>query len=242
MKKIKNLKSILIIIVFVLSIIFLSLSIIKTRNDRAYLEESARLENYAPGAPMAQVYHTSTNPVLENDDKVIGSSNAKIKIFVYEDNASIYSAQLADTLGKVYLEHKDDVAIIVRPFISNNASFSKETALMIECAGDQNKWQEMRALLFAQAKNESLNLQDINSYTEQLSLDKTTFGTCLTNQEKSAKIERLSAEASNYSVLGAPTMFINNEIVLGARPYEDYTDSNGDMIEGLKTLINKKLQ
>jgi len=241
MKNIKNLKNILIIIVFVLSIIFLSLVIVKTKNEQDYLEESARLESYAPGAPMAQVYSAPSSPVLKNDDKIFGSRDAKVKVFVYEDNASIYSANLAETLDKVYLENKDNVAIIVRPFITNNSSFSKESALALECAGDQNKWQEMRALLFAQVKNDSLNLVDTSPYIEQLSLSGEAFNSCLTNGEKSAKIERLSAEAINYSVLGAPTIFIDNEIILGARPYEDYIDSNGDNIKGLKTLISRKL-
>lgn len=242
MKNIKNSKNILIIIVFALLIISLILVIIKTKNDKAYLNKEAGLETYAPGAPMSQLYSSAVNPTLKSDDKIFGSSAAKIKLFVYEDNASIYSARLAETLDKVYLENKDNLAIIVRPFITNNSSFSKDSALAIECAGDQNKWREMRALLFMQVKNGSLNLLDLNSYAEQISLDSEAFNTCLTNKNKSAKIEELSAEASSYNVIGAPTIFIDNEILLGARPYEDYTDSSGDQIEGLKTLINKKLQ
>lgn len=242
MKNVKNLKSILIIIVFVLSIIFLSLVIIKVRNDKNYLTEQNKLETYAPGAAMAQVYTSASSPSLKNDDKIIGSSKAKIKIFVYEDASSIYSAKLAETLDRIYSENKNDVAIIVRPFISKESQTSNGSALAIECAGDQDKWQEMRTLLFGKAKDESLNLSELGSYVSQLSLDESAFSTCLTNEGKSAKIEGLSSEATSYSVLGAPTMFINNELVIGARPYDDYTDSNGDNIEGLKTLISRQLQ
>lgn len=242
MKNVKNLKSILIIIVFVLSLIFLSLVIIKVRNDRNYLAGQDKLETYAPGAAMAQVYSSASSPSLRNDDKIIGSSKAKIKIFVYEDPSSLYSANLAETLNRIYSENKDEVAIIVRPFVSKGSQISNETALAVECAGEQNKWQEMRSLLFEKAKDESLNLSELETYANQLSLDRTIFSACLTNEEKSAKIERLNSEAINYSVMGAPTIFINDEIVLGARPYDDYLDSNGDNIEGLKTLIGKKLK
>jgi len=241
MKKIKNLKTILIIVAFALLIIFLSLLIIKIRNNKTHSEEK-NLESYAPGAPMAQVYSAALNPVLKNDDMTLGSGKAKVIIFVYEDASNIYSAKLADTLERIYSEHKNDVAIVIRPFLTNKSSFSRDAALAIECAGDQNKWQEMRALLFSQVKNESLNLTDLTPYIDQLSLDKDTFSICLTNKDKSEKIEKLSSEASSYSVLGAPTMFINNEIVLGARPYDDYTDSNGDKIEGLNNLVLRKLQ
>ena len=64
----------------------------------------------------------------------------------------------------------------------------------------------------------------------------------MTNQEKLAKIEELSREAEQYEVMGAPTIFIDNEMILGARPYEDYVDSNGEQVAGLKTIISKKLK
>ena len=48
--------------------------------------------------------------------------------------------------------------------------------------------------------------------------------------------------AANFSVYGAPTVFIGEEMIVGARPYSNFTDSNGDEIEGLKQVIARQLK
>jgi protein-disulfide isomerase len=215
--------------------------VVTVKNNKAGLEKN-KPEVLSFSDAKTQSYVASSRPELREDDKIFGSKKALLKVFVYEDNSSIYSAQLADTLDKIYSENSDDIAIIVRPYAAKNASFVKEAALAVECAGDQEKWTAMRALLFAKVKNESLNPGEFGTYAEQINLDKEDFLACLTNTEKSAKIEELRLAAEKYNVVGAPTMFIDEEIVLGARPYEDYVDSNGDKIEGLKTLIARKIK
>ncbi|MFZ4631722.1 MAG: DsbA family protein [Patescibacteria group bacterium] len=242
MKSIKNLKSILIIIVFVLSMIFLALVIFKVRSNNSDIEENNKFQKITIGSAMAQVYSSVKYPSFKEGDKIFGDKDAKLKIFVYEDAANLYSAELAETIDRIYSENKNDVSVIIRPYISKNETASREAALAIECAGDQNKWIEMRALLLAKTKNEGLNLEELNSYASQINLDQSSLNACLTNNEKSAKIEGLSSEAETYSVLGAPTIFIGKEMILGARPYEDYTDSNGDKILGLKTIVTELLK
>jgi protein-disulfide isomerase len=199
------------------------------------------IENTVVSQAKAQSYSAEKNPTLKTDDKIFGSREAELKIFVYEDNVNIYSAQLADTLDKLNLDMSGKIAIIVRPFITKSSELSKESALAVECAGT-DKWMSMRALLFAKTKNSNLSFADFGNYSTEIGLNQDTFAACLTNSEKSAKIEELSAEAATYNVQGAPTIFIGDEMILGARPYEDFIDSNGDTIEGLKTTVEKKLK
>lgn len=189
----------------------------------------------------AQSYAANQTPALKADDKVFGSPQAPLKIFVYEDYTSIYSATLADTLDKIKAETGDKVALVVRPYVLNNSRPAMTAAVAVDCAAQQAKWREMRALLFARAKNKQAAPADLSSYIKQIGLDEKGFNTCLTNEEKSGKIEQSVAEAQTYTVQGAPTLFIGNEIILGARPYDNFVDSNGDQIEGLKTVIEKKL-
>ena len=110
------------------------------------------------------------------------------------------------------------------------------------CAGEQGKWQEMRALLFAKVKNQQSDNLDWEAYAKQIALNENNFQTCLTNQKKSGTIEQEVRAAVNNGVQGAPTMFIEDEIILGARPYDDFVDSSGDKVIGLKNLIDSKLQ
>jgi protein-disulfide isomerase len=241
-KNTKDLKRFLLPGVIILGVILLIFLLVRNGKNDPSPKANIKLGNLPVKEVKAQSYATLKTPTLKVDDKMFGSSDAKVKIFVYEDISSIYSAKLADTLDKLYSEDSSQLAVVVRPFISPNSAISKEAALALECAGDQNKWVPMRALLFAKAKNASLSSFDFEKYAEQIELDKNTFLTCLTNPTKSAKLEELNAEAGSYNILGAPTIFIGDEMILGARPYEDYIDSNGDSIEGLKTLIDNKMK
>jgi protein-disulfide isomerase len=190
----------------------------------------------------AQSYLTSEAPILKADDKIFGSQAAALKIFVFEDYANIYSAELADTLEKIRQENSNHVALIIRPYVLENSALSQIAAQAIECAAAEGKWKEMRALLFTNVKNNQLAADSFNSYARSLELNEENFSACLTNLQKSEKIEQSLQEARKYSVLGAPTMFINGEMILGARPYEDYVDSNGDKIEGLKTVVGRLIK
>lgn len=193
------------------------------------------------GKVESQSYVAAQTPVLRADDKVSGSQEAPLKIFVYEDYTSAYSAALADTLDKIKAETGDKIALIFRPYILTNTLPAVTAAAAVDCAAGQARWREMRALLFARAKNKQAAPADLDSYIKQIGLNEADFKACLTNEEKSGKIEQSVAEAKAYSVQGAPTMFIGQDMILGARPYDNFVDSNGDQIEGLKAVIDKKL-
>lgn len=237
----KNSKKIIIAALIVLVAIILIFIFINLKNKNKE-NINTKIENITGNQAQAQTYVSAKSPSFKDDDKFFGSKKADLKVFVYEDNSSMYSAKLADTLDKLYADNSSKVAVFVRSFIAKDSELSKEAALAVNCAGEQNKWVEMRALLFAQAKNESLSLVNFNKYAEQIGLNAGDFSVCLTNEEKSAKIEGLSEEAEGYNVLGAPAIFIGDEVILGARPYEDYIDSNGDSVKGLKSVIQEKLK
>jgi len=237
----KKNKKVIVPIVVILAVVILIIIIVLIKKNADNSKVNMAVSVGASDAK-AQVYSATKTPTLKDDDKIFGSKDAAVKIFVYEDSDSNYSAKLADTLDKIYSEKSGDIAIIVRPFITTGSLNSKAGALAVECAGDQNKWIAMRALLFSKAKNGGLNLGKLNEYATQVGLDENAFSACLTNQTKSAKIEGLSSEAEGYDVIGAPTIFIGDELIIGARPYEDYVDSSGDKIEGLKTIVDRKLK
>lgn len=180
-------------------------------------------------------------PMLRDGDKVLGDREAPLMIFVYEDYTNVYSAKLADTLDKVIADNGGQVAAVIRPYFKNSALASIAQAA-VDCAGEQEKWVEMRALLFAQAKNKQLNEANFNDYAAQIGLDSDNFAECLTKNQKSVKIEQLIQQAESYTVNGAPTMFVGDDLILGARPYDDFVDSNGDSIAGLRTVVNRMLQ
>ena len=220
----------------VLALILISAIVLGINNARK--DKKTPTDNFVKiDGLQAQSYAAGKNPVLVAEDKVYGSPDAKLKIFVYEDYSNIYSANLADTLEKIRQENSD-LSIIVRPYISSNV-LSKTAALAMQCSNDE--WVKMRALLFAQVKNNQFNPDNFSANAKQIGLNEAEFNSCLTNPEKFRTIEETLAEAKTYSVDGSPTIFVGDEMILGARPYDNYTDSNGDKVEGLKQVIERNL-
>ncbi len=239
MKKNLNTKYVLIVaFLFLILIVFVILRFTSKENNN----EVGVLSEIETKPASAQSYTASQVISPLEGDLVYGSASVGVKLFVYEDYTNKYSAELAETLDKLYSENQSKISINLRPFIPKNSLLAKEAALAVACAGEQDKWLAMRALLFAQAKNEEVNSANFEAYASQLNLNVEAFKTCLTNPDKSLKIEKLAASATANNVLGAPTIFIGDEMILGARPYDDYTDSNGERIEGLKSIVEKKLK
>ncbi|MFA5184069.1 MAG: thioredoxin domain-containing protein [Patescibacteria group bacterium] len=237
----KNQKYLIPAIIAIILVIAILIIIARTASQSAPREADPYMAANSQGG-LAQSYLAEKAPTLREGDKIFGSAKAPLKIFVYEDYTSQYSAALAKTLDQIRVEAGDKIALIVRPYILANSPEAIRSALAVDCAGQQGKWLEMRALLFKRAEGQSLVGADFYSGIEQIGLDKTKFSACLTNSEKSGKIEQaVAAEAAAYAIQGAPTMFVGQEMILGARPYADFVDSNGDQIEGLKTLIDQKL-
>lgn len=235
-------KNYLIIVTVIILIAAIVVAISNSRKKRTdSVDQSNNLNNIDIKDVKAQSYTAEVLPALKNDDKTFGSPGAPLKIFVYEDYTNIYSAVLADTLDKIKAESGERAAVIVRPYILKSSPLALQAAIAVDCASEEGKWIEMRALLFAQTKNQELTADNFRNYARQIGLDEDKFVACLTSSQKLERIEQSAQEAENYQVQGAPTMFIGDEMILGARPYDDFIDSNGDEIEGLKNAVKRKL-
>jgi len=222
--------AVVVVVVVVFGFVFLSIRL----NQKQSREQAEAVIASTQAAENIQTFQATKVPVLEKTDRFVGEAKAKIKIFVYEDYSSQYSADLAETLKRLASDYSGQVVIVFRPFLSNNPSVVLG-AQALDCSGD--KWPMMRDSIFKLVKDNKLSAAGLAETAGQNGLDSDDFAKCLSalpNPEKSAKIAQ---EIKDYSILGAPTMFINDSLIVGARPYDDYTDSNGDKVAGLKNVI-----
>lgn len=230
-------KKFLIISAISLVIVIIIIAVVFAKKSASVISGNKSQTTVSLSNVQAQSYAANQVPVWRSADKAFGSADAKLKIFVYEDYTNIYSAELADTLNKIITEFGGQVAIITRPYFKNS-SLAAAAATAIDCAGAQKKWAEMRAVLFARVKSGRFMTADFSADAQQIGLDLSSFNNCLTNNQKSGKIEQ---DPVATTIQGAPTMFVGNEMILGARPYDNYVDSNGDKIEGLKQVVARKI-
>lgn len=219
-----------VIVVVVFGFIFMAIRMANNSNLDTIMAVMA-----TPSGSSDQTYRADKLPLADADDLIVGEASAPIKIFVYEDYASPYSADLARNLERLDEEYPGRLAFIFRPLIDKSEMISILSAQAIDCAGD--KKMTMRSQVFDLSRNDQLSDSSLSTVASSIGLNETDFSQCLFDLPNLEKYERISAEAKNYSVLGAPTFFINDKMIVGSRPYEDYTDSNGDRISGLKSLL-----
>lgn len=236
-KKAKPIFYVAAIVVILAAVILVMISINFSKTSVVLPENFTAIE----GA-QANSYAVSSDILEKKDvDVLLGSKKASLNILVYEDYANIFSAQLAQTLKQIEGEFNGQVAITIRPFIMPGSIISQETALSYLCAQDYGKGEEMRLKLWDALQADNETTIDMALIAKDLKLNEDKFLSCLTSQEKMLVLENIKQDAKRSLVLGAPTIIVGDEMILGARPYGDFIDSNGDAIEGLKTIVERKL-
>lgn len=223
------------IFLLILSIILLLLKTTWSNNPEkasADLGTPAKAESFAP----------ASSPTISAEEKVIGELKAPVKIIVYEDYSNIFSGEAAESIRNLKLDFGNKIVVAVRPYAIKEKPASIEAAMAVECAFNQEKWQEMRDGIFTAVKNNNLSSEEIKNLSANIGLDQATFAKCLTDAEKQGIMLQVSENAKQYSVYGAPTIFVNNELIVGARPYDDYLNESNVKVEGLKTLVGRQIK
>ena len=193
-------------------------------------------------AAKAESFSPASSPTISAEEKIIGSIKAPVKILVYEDYSNAFSADVAQSVKKLEADFGNKIVVAFRPYAIKEKAASIEAAMAVECASEQGKWQEMRDSIFTAVKSNNLNSDQIKAEATKIGLDQTNFVKCLTDTEKQGIMLQVATNAKEFSVYGAPTIFINNELVVGARPYDDYLDEAGVKIQGLKSLIGRLIK
>jgi len=230
-------KKYLLVVVILMIISALGLTIANALGKKNDLKNVVVNEEYLDIDTNNKDYSVTSRPDLKTDDRVIGNPEAKLKIFVYEDYDDIFSAKLAENINNLIKEN-NNLAFVIRPFVSLSVR-SQRNALALGCLSNLNDWQNLRNEIMMSLES-GVN-GDLEAMVNKLGIDNDDFNSCLTKAEKSGKIEELKKETADYQIFGSPTIFIGDELILGARPYDNYQDVNGDEVEGLKSIIDRVL-
>ena len=86
-----------------------------------------------------------------------------------------------------------------------------------------------------------MNVEQFKQNAVELELDAAKFNQCLETQKYKDKIQAQMLEGRNFNVTGTPGSFVNSEPVPGAYPFEDFTGSDGQEREGMKSIIERHL-
>lgn len=237
-----NYKKILMFSLIVLIAIFIFIVFFFSKNFKDGLkEEESMINDNRQAIDMNNWTPSNELRPIDNNDFIWGTKKAKLDVVVYENLSDLYSSQFNETIDLIKENFSDKVRIAFRPFISKSFPSSGPSYLLAKCAGEQNKFFEMRELILDKVADASFSEADFSNYISDLSLNKSEVEQCLNSRKYAKEIEAYSKEAVNFGVYGSPTIFVGEEIVAGARQFKDSLSGDGENLSGMENIINENL-
>jgi protein-disulfide isomerase len=110
---------------------------------------------------------------------------------------------------------------------------ARKAAQAAHCAGEQDKFWEMREILFRNPQK--LNTENLPAHAETLSLDMQAFNSCLQSDRHLAEIDQDAKDARAVRLTGTPSFIIGKtasdeitgQVVIGAQPMNKFDAAIG---------------
>ncbi|MFH2019846.1 MAG: thioredoxin domain-containing protein [archaeon] len=161
---------------------------------------------------------TFIKPTID-DDPSRGPNDAKVVIIEFGCFDCPYTKKAYPITNEIMKNYNDKVLFVYRDFplpIHNNSEIKPMAA---ECADEQGKFWEFHDNLFEKEKLENTNSGMIELASE-LGLNIEDFTSCLESEKYLSEIKKDFEDGRNAGVYGTPTFFINDEVVIGPKPYQ----------------------
>lgn len=180
----------------------------------------------APGAPAAAEKAKVSTTGFE-----IGNKNAPITIVEFADYQCPFCRQFHTTvfeqLKKDYID-TGKVRFVSRDLPLDFHPNAASAALAARCAGEQDRYWEMRNALITHSDN--LGAATLAGYAQSVGLDLVRFNACLEKRTYSESINQDLADATSAGILGTPSFVIGptegrsvyGEKLIGAQSYETF--------------------
>jgi len=183
-----------------------------------------------------------TAKVSVKDSPVLGSADAPVTVVEFTDYQCTYCLRfIQQTFPKLKEEFIDTgkVRWVIRDMPLGFHKNARKAAQAAHCAGEQDKFWEMRAVLFANAKK--LEAENLPNYAQTMGLDMTAFDACLASDRHLAAIDKSMQDASGVQITGTPTFvigkasgdWVEGKRVVGARDFKTFE-------ENIRILLDEK--
>jgi len=162
----------------------------------------------------------------------MGEEDAEITMVIYDDFECPFCSKFEkDAFLKIKEEYIDTgkAKCYYKHFPLGFHSHAQLAAEASECAHDQGKFWEMHDKIFANQKD--MSEENFKTWAEEFELDMDDFNSCLDSHKYAEKVKLSMAEGQKVGVQGTPSVLIEDELVVGAQPFENF-----------KKVIDKKLE
>jgi protein-disulfide isomerase len=194
------------------------------RAIRQLLEKTSASPSKSAGLP-DQPVEMSTR-----DLPGIGDANAPITVVEFTDYQCPYCRRFHQTAFEEIKKNLIDtgkVRFLSRDLPLSIHDNSAQAANAARCAGDQNKFWEMRHEMLVNPQK--LARDELVVHAQDLHLDLGLFAACLDQRKHEATVQRDAALAAQLGITGTPSFLIGPTVkdgrfkglkVIGAQPYE----------------------
>lgn len=118
--------------------------------------------------------------------------------------------------------YEKEVQLVLYPFALNDRS---ETAVQLAlCAGEQGKFWDVHKMLYKRQSSWSKASNTLNTlleYSGDLGLDTDALRQCVNSGKMKPLVEADQKYARSLQVRSTPTLFVNNQRIVGAQPEAD---------------------
>jgi protein-disulfide isomerase len=171
---------------------------------------------------------------------VLGSADAAVTVVEFTDYQCTYCLRfIQQTFPKLKEQFIDTgkVRWVVRDMPLGFHKNARKAAQAAHCAGEQDKFWEMRGVLFANAKK--LEEENLPSYAQTLGLDTSAFDSCLASDRHLAGIDKSMKDAGGVQITGTPTFvvgktggdWVEGKRVVGARDFKTFEENILKLLE-----------
>jgi protein-disulfide isomerase len=191
-------------------------------------KQQAQLARAVPPTPAAPAPPEKVQMNVRNDWYAIGRADAPVTLVEFADFqcpfCKRFHTDAYSELKKNYID-TGKVRFVSRDLPLEFHPFALKAAEAARCAGDQQKYWELRDALYSTAAPP--NDEVINKAVETLLLDKSAFQSCLASEKYKADVQKDSTEAATLQISGTPTFVLaksskdklNGIRIVGAQPY-----------------------
>jgi protein-disulfide isomerase len=191
-------------------------------------KQQAQMLRAASPAPTAPAVPDTAQMTVGHDWHSIGRADAPVTLVEFGDFQCPYCRKFHRAAYAQLKKNYIDTGIV--RFVSRDMPldfhpFAFKAAEAARCAGDQQKYWELRDALFSSA--DPPNDDVISKSVEVLSLDKDAFQSCLTSEKYKAAVQKDASDATVLQIDGTPTFVLakssNDKLdgirIVGAQPY-----------------------
>src|SRR3989338_2491743 len=168
-------------------------------------------------------------PALEENDRTMGNKNAKLTIIEFGCYACPYTNKAEPIVKEVLDYYKGKVNIQFKTFVIPRHTYSYQAALAANCAQEQGQYQRYHEVMFE--KQDYMVNASFSEFAMTIGLNMTEFNDCMAKEEYKAEINEDTLMGMNAGVTGTPTFFINQQKIVGPKPFRTF-----------KAIINKELE